>query len=72
MYPAGGLVRPWGMERCNYHIPSEIRRRVVAKSASLNLPFGQATLRSLAPPFPTKPAPLGFGGDPIMPAAALR
>ena len=38
---------------------------VVAKSALFRTPkCGHPSCRSLAPPLPTKPASLGFGGDP--------
>ena len=46
---------------------------VVAKSALFRTPkHGHPSCRSLAPPLPTEPASLGFGGDPLsLPARAL-
>ena len=39
---------------------------VVAKSALFRTPkYGHPSWRSLAPPLPTEPASLGFGGDPV-------
>ena len=52
------------MPSCFYssNLPADI---VVAKSALFRTPKrGHPSWRSLAPPLPTEPASLGFGGDP--------
>ena len=47
--------------------------RVVAKSVNSVSAFGaKSSVHSLVPPFPTEPATLGFGGDPVREVVSAR